>query len=578
MSNLVDLNPYGVYNDLQGRPLNNGKIYIGLPNQDPKQYPAQVFWDAALTIPAAQPLRTVGGYVARNGSPAKIYINGNYSLKVVDKNDLQIFYVPDYYLVGSAAVATIGILEGGYTASLPDYAALRNFTAGNNSVYINGYNASSSPSGISGQFTYDPTDTTSADNGGTIIVSTNGKRWKRQYETDVNVTWFGATAGVSTDQSPAFLSALSIGEVVVPKGVWSVDLTILKNGLAGYKMRGESATETILKAVSGATHVLRITGSSSSYCKYSSFSNFTIDMTGIADIAGNAGLKTDQTFGNKFENINIINFGANNYTYYAQTGTYTTTFSNCDLGGVSGKVKLQGTSLSDAVTTITFTDNTSFGSLIADQASTINCFGVVVQGSLDKFVLSNVNGVNVFGGDFEGPGVFLNLGAGVDNLNVCAPTLNGFSGTFMTGTFNGGAVMAVFGGEPFYFSPISGVAVSGTVKEENKSAGLTRKVIKNSSATASVVDVQTQNSTGSHFIGLDASGNSYLDNRASGKIALQVSGNDKLGVTASNKLLVGTLVSASANIGANGATPAQVAGYLVMEISGITYKVPYYNN
>lgn len=193
MSNLVDLNPYGVYNDLQGRPLNNGKIYIGLPNQDPKQYPAQIFWDAALTIPAAQPLRTVGGYVARNGTPAKVYINGNYSLKVTDKNDSQIFYVQDYYLVGSASVATVGVLESGYTASIPDYSALRNFTAGNNSVYINGYGASYS-SGIAGQFIYDPTDTTSSDNGGTIIVSTNGKRWKRLFQKDNGILpiWFGA--------------------------------------------------------------------------------------------------------------------------------------------------------------------------------------------------------------------------------------------------------------------------------------------------------------------------------------------------------------------------------------------------
>lgn len=106
MSNLVDLNPYGVYNDLQGRPLNNGKVYIGLPNQDPRQYPAQVFWDAALTIPAAQPLRTVGGYVARNGKPAKLYINGNYSLMVMTQLNVQVFYEPDYYLIGSNSIVS----------------------------------------------------------------------------------------------------------------------------------------------------------------------------------------------------------------------------------------------------------------------------------------------------------------------------------------------------------------------------------------------------------------------------------------------------------------------------------------
>lgn len=118
MSNLVDLNPYGVYNDLQGRPLNNGKVYIGLPNQDPRQYPAQVFWDKALTIPASQPLRTVGGYVARNGTPAKVYINGNYSLRVADSLDKQIFYIPDYYLIGTAEPITKAELATSVGASL----------------------------------------------------------------------------------------------------------------------------------------------------------------------------------------------------------------------------------------------------------------------------------------------------------------------------------------------------------------------------------------------------------------------------------------------------------------------------
>lgn len=122
MSNLVDLNPYGVYNDLQGRPLNNGKVYIGLPNQDPKGYPAQVYWDAAMTIPAAQPLRTVGGYVSRNGTPARAYINGNYSLQVTTSYDVQVFYIQDYFLIGSAQVVTAGQLSTSSGSSLVGFA------------------------------------------------------------------------------------------------------------------------------------------------------------------------------------------------------------------------------------------------------------------------------------------------------------------------------------------------------------------------------------------------------------------------------------------------------------------------
>lgn len=422
-------------------------------------------------------------------------------------------------------------------------------------------------------------DTTSSDNGGSIIVDAAGNRWYLSHNGKVSVTQFGARPNIVANQASYFNAALSaFNHITIPEGIWYLDWDLSKAGRVGYNIEGDSTTTTIFKSISGSSKVMRITGGGTGYNQYSNFSNFTIDMVNLVDTTSTCGLTTDYTWGNNFKNITIINHGVNNYTYYGKTGTYTSTFSNCDLGSVSGKVRLQGNTLSDAVTTITFTDNTSMGSLIADMASTINCFGVVIQGSLNKFVLSNVNGINVFGGDFEGSGVFLQLGSGVDNLHVYAPTLNGFNGTFRSGDFIGGAVFALFGGEPFYLSAINGVLSLNTITEENKSAGLTRKVIKNSSATPSIVDIQVQNSVGSHFEGLDSSGNSYLDNRASGKISWQQSGVEKFGILPSNRLLVETSKAAAATAGSNGAVPSQVAGYIVFESAGTVYKIPYYNN
>lgn len=45
---------------------------------------------------------------------------------------------------------------------------------------------------------------------------------------------------------------------------------------------------------------------------------------------------------------------------------------------------------------------------------------------------------------------------------------------------------------------------------------------------------------------------------------------------AAGKLGIGTTTATSANTGANGATPAQVLGYLVMNLAGTPIKVPYY--
>lgn len=216
MSNLVDLNPYGVYNDLQGRPLNNGQVFIGLPNQDPEQYPAQVYWDAALTIPAALPLRTVGGYVARNGTPAKCYINGNYSLKVKDANDNQVFYLPDYFLIGSDSVVTQTELQAYYSASVKNFTDLRAYTGYSNAVYVTGFVTAGAPVEIAGWFTYDPTDTTTLDDNVNVIVTSGGKRYKRQKNAMSNVGWYN---GGLKDKTAFDLSASGS---FVPDGSYSL--------------------------------------------------------------------------------------------------------------------------------------------------------------------------------------------------------------------------------------------------------------------------------------------------------------------------------------------------------------------
>lgn len=74
--------PFETFRDTDGTPLDGGYVYIGIENQEPITHPASVFWDAALTIAAAQPIRTIGGYPVRAGAPAQVYVAGNYSITV----------------------------------------------------------------------------------------------------------------------------------------------------------------------------------------------------------------------------------------------------------------------------------------------------------------------------------------------------------------------------------------------------------------------------------------------------------------------------------------------------------------
>lgn len=86
------LPPYPQFHDIDGRPLDAGYIYIGEAGKNPEVYPIPVFWDEALTIPAAQPLRTRNGYISKNGKAGKVYIAENScSISVKNKKKIALF-------------------------------------------------------------------------------------------------------------------------------------------------------------------------------------------------------------------------------------------------------------------------------------------------------------------------------------------------------------------------------------------------------------------------------------------------------------------------------------------------------
>lgn len=83
--------PFPLFTDADGQPLDDAYIYIGTANQNPVSNPIAVYWDPALTIAAAQPIRTSGGYPVYNGTPARFYTNSDYSILVRDKNGAFIY-------------------------------------------------------------------------------------------------------------------------------------------------------------------------------------------------------------------------------------------------------------------------------------------------------------------------------------------------------------------------------------------------------------------------------------------------------------------------------------------------------
>lgn len=85
---------FPIFTEADGQPLENGYIWIGTANLDPQVNPIAVYWDAALTQPAVQPIRTINGYPAKSGSPGRLYVNSDYSIRVQNKNGSAIYSAP----------------------------------------------------------------------------------------------------------------------------------------------------------------------------------------------------------------------------------------------------------------------------------------------------------------------------------------------------------------------------------------------------------------------------------------------------------------------------------------------------
>lgn len=88
--------PFPVFQDRDGQPLENGYVWIGESNLNPQTNPVVAYFDAALTIPAAQPLRTLNGYISRAGTPAQVYVDGvNFSILVQDSKGSMVYNFPE---------------------------------------------------------------------------------------------------------------------------------------------------------------------------------------------------------------------------------------------------------------------------------------------------------------------------------------------------------------------------------------------------------------------------------------------------------------------------------------------------
>lgn len=206
-----------------------------------------------------------------------------------------------------------------------DYAALRAYTGTLKSVYVTGVIGTATPEGIAGSFALDSADSTSADNGGTVIVDALGHRWKRQYSGIPSVLWWGAKPdwnGVTGTDNTAALQAAHNAHAVLfyPYGSYKTgSITLTKFGatlvgpgeLYGMAELVYTGSGTLFTCTAGVSYVqfksgMYLHGIPAVSTDYYNTGSIAVDIT-----AGNTSLIFDGSWVNSFEilfNSNYNNF------------------------------------------------------------------------------------------------------------------------------------------------------------------------------------------------------------------------------------------------------------------------------
>tara|TARA_R110000868_G_scaffold121848_1_gene323283 strand:- start:2921 stop:3406 length:486 start_codon:yes stop_codon:yes gene_type:complete len=130
MSALSIQPPYPAFAGTDGLPLENGYIWIGTVNLNPQVNPIAVYWDAALTIPAAQPIRTLNGYPMYQGTPARFYAASDYSILVQNSKGSLVYSSLSGNLSGNNTIASNATGDG--------IEIIFPVSSAPNAIYING--------------------------------------------------------------------------------------------------------------------------------------------------------------------------------------------------------------------------------------------------------------------------------------------------------------------------------------------------------------------------------------------------------------------------------------------------------
>jgi uncharacterized protein YjbI with pentapeptide repeats len=192
--------------------------------------------------------------------------------------------------------------------------------------------------GGGGLFVRATADTTSTDNGGTIIVDAASQRWYRQIgpSAPLNVLWFGAHLNSATDSTAAINNALAVGnDILFPAGYFTITSPItysFPNNSSPLTISGRGADVTkLLWPTANSGFTINYLGPLNSFHMHDLSLETTVNGTTGAAVVLNqaAALGTENAWNQSdFTNVTIRGSDGPDLTYYWGTGI--------SINGVSG--------------------------------------------------------------------------------------------------------------------------------------------------------------------------------------------------------------------------------------------------
>lgn len=208
----------------------NGKIFIGKIDTDPvnpaNQIQVYLENEDGTNVPVSQPIIiNAGGYPVHNGQIAKFVTVEGHSMAVYDAYGVQQFYYPNVLKYDPDQFsAELNKVDGASLIGSGNYSDIRSYSGSGNKIQC--YGRSAVRDGGDGVFVRDDADTTTADNGGTVLVDAAGRRWKRVFSGEVLLLWFCERGDGVSDYTTPLRAASQLAvdndlDLVIEAGVYN---------------------------------------------------------------------------------------------------------------------------------------------------------------------------------------------------------------------------------------------------------------------------------------------------------------------------------------------------------------------